>query len=135
MKKLVFLFMLVFAFNSCALDEEPKSEYALLPVESVVMPEEFVVNQVSVITVKYRRPTNCHIFNSFYYEVNQNIRTVAIETIKLNQDNCQDDSESLFEVPLSYKPTVDGPYTFKFWTGTDANGADVYLTYEIEVLP
>lgn len=127
--------MLVFAFNSCALDEEPQSEYALLPVESVVMPEEFFVDQVSAITVKYRRPTNCHIFNGFYYDVNENIRTVAIQTVKLNQDNCQADNENLFEVPLSYKPTVAGPYVFKFWTGTDANGADVYLTYEIEVLP
>ncbi|MET0759482.1 MAG: hypothetical protein ABWZ56_03625 [Flavobacterium sp.] len=135
MKKLVFLIMLVFAFSSCSLDGEPQSEFVTLPVESVIMPESYFVNEISEITVKYRRPTVCHMFNGFYYETNENTRTVAINAVKLIQDNCQDDSTNVFEVPLNFKPTAEGFYVFKFWTGTDANGVDQFLTYEIEVLP
>lgn len=135
MKKLVLLFMLVLAISACSLNDEPKSESVLLPVESVVMPTAYKVDSLSVITIKYRRPTDCHIFNGFYYDINGNTRTVAINAVKLNQNNCQEASATLFEVPLNFEPRVAGPYVFKFWTGTDANNVDQFLTYEIEVSP
>ncbi|HLF52461.1 hypothetical protein [Flavobacterium sp.] len=135
MKKLVFLFMLIFTISSCSVDGEPQSEFVVLPVESVIMPSTYAVDSISEITVKYTRPTDCYIFNGFYYDINANTRTVAINAVKLDQNNCQDDSGNLFEVPLSFKPTTDGIYVFKFWTGTDTSGVDQYLTYEIEVLP
>lgn len=134
MKKLVLFFLVAIAFSSCSLDGEPQSELVTLPIESVVMPDAYFMNEISEITVKYRRPSACHMFNGFYYDINENTRTVAISTIKLSQDNCQDES-TLFEVPLSFKPTTEGHYIFKFWNGTDINGTDVFLTYEIDVLP
>ncbi|MET0760301.1 MAG: hypothetical protein ABWZ56_07765, partial [Flavobacterium sp.] len=134
-KNLVFFFMLVFAVSSCSVDGVPQSEVVALPIESVIMPNTFAVDSISKIILKYRRPTDCHVFNGFYYDINENIRTVAINAVKLNQDNCQDDSQNLFEVPLNFKPTVEGNCIFKFWTGTDTNGVDQYLIYEIEVSP
>ena len=105
----------------------------LMPVESVTMPATYTVGNISKIMIKYRRPTQCHIFNGFYYDINENVRTVAIQAVKLNQSNCPDDSENIYEVPLDFKPTTAGEYTFKFWTGVDANGVDQYLVYDVVV--
>ncbi|RTY95960.1 hypothetical protein [Flavobacterium sp. GT3R68] len=135
MKKLVFLMIFALALGSCSVGDDTNSEFVVLPAEGAVMPNKFKVDSVSVITVKYRRPTNCHIFNGFYYDVNGTTRTVAINAVKLHQNNCQDDSETLFEVPLNFRPTTDGSYVFKFWIGDDANGMEQYLSYDVEVNP
>lgn len=134
MKKFILLFITALAISSCSLNDEPDRDFVLLPVESVVMPTSYTVGNISRITVKYRRPTDCHIFNGFYYSIDQSTRTVAIQAVKLNNSNCLPDDDNLFEVPLDFKPLSTGTYTFKFWLGTDDNGIDLYETHEVEVL-
>lgn len=133
MKKILYLLMFAFAVISCSLDDNPVAEHLFLPVESVIMPDQFLENQIATIQIKYRRPTDCHIFNGFYYDAVANTRTVAIRAVKLSQGNCMDDTENVFEVPLDFKPAVAGDYLFKFWAGTDDNGIDQYLEYTIIV--
>lgn len=123
------------AISSCSVGDDPQSEFVVLPVDGAVMPTKFKVDSTSIITVQYRRPTDCHIFNGLYYDIDGNTRTVAINAVKLNQSNCQDDSETLFEVPLNFRPTDDGLYVFKFWIGDDANGVEQYLSYDVDVNP
>lgn len=126
--------VLALAVSSCSVGDDANSEFVVLPVDGVIMPNKYKVDSVSVITVKYRRPTNCHIFNGLYYDINSNTRTVAVNAVKLAQNNCPDDSETLFEVPLNFRPTADGAYVFKFWIG-DVNGVEQYLSYDVEVNP
>lgn len=136
MKKLVFLFILAFTVNSCYThDDYINSEYRTLPVESVIMPAEFHVNQINDITVQYRRPSNCYYFNGFYYDKIDNIRVVAINAIKEYHHNCENASEILYDVPLHFEPTKTGHFIFKFYSGIDVDGEDEFLTYEIDVLP
>ena len=133
MKRIVFLILIAFAVNSCSMNDEPDRSFVLLPIEEVIMPDIYTAGNISAITIKYRRPSQCHIFDGFYYDINETTRTVAIRAVKLNQSNCPDDTANLYEVPLEFKPMVVGNYTFKFWLGTDANGIDQYSVYEIEV--
>ena len=133
MKKLILLLLIAITISSCSVGDGPDRSYFLLPVEEVTMPASYTVGNISQIMVKYRRPTQCHIFNGFYYKVEENVRTVAIQAVKLNQNNCPSDTESIYEIPLDFKPTAAGNYTFKFWIGADDNGVDQYLVYDVEV--
>jgi len=133
MKRIVLLLLIAITISSCSTGDNPDRSFFLLPVESVTMPASYTVGNISQIMVKYRRPTQCHIFDGFYYKAEGNVRTVGIQVVKLNQTSCPSDTESLYEVPLDFKPLAAGDYTFKFWTGTDDNGVDQYIVYDVEV--
>jgi hypothetical protein len=134
MKKILLLLFVAFIQSSCSLNNDSDRSFILLPVESVVMPATFTVGNISTIKVYYKRPTDCHIFDGFFINVDQFTRTIAIQSVLLNSSNCQPDDTSVFQVDFNYKPTVAGVYTFKFWTGPDENNVDQYETYEVEVL-
>lgn len=134
MKKLIVLLSLFFSLSSCNVDDEPNNEFVLLPVEDVVMPAEFHVDEINPIVVKYRRPTTCHLYNGLYYDVEGYNRTVAVSFVKLNEKNCVDAiEEGPYEVNLNFKPTEATTYHFKFWVGVDDNGIDEFLEYDVEV--
>ena len=136
MKKWIIILSMFFALNSCTVGSDSDREFILLPIEQVEMPASYTVGNISIIKIKYKRPTDCHIFNGFYtnYE-SSNIyyKVVAVRTVKLDNSNCLPD-ESMFEVDYEFKPTEAGIYTFRFWLGPDQNGIDQYETHEVEVL-
>lgn len=134
MKRIVFILTLSFLFNSCNIGEAEDRDFVLLPVESVEMATEYSIGNISEIKIRYKRPTDCHIFNKIYYSYDQNTRFVAIEAVKLNQSNCAPDNESVFEIPLYFKPESSGTYIFKFWLGVDEQNVDQYLIHEVDVL-
>ncbi|WP_395045491.1 hypothetical protein [Flavobacterium sp.] len=136
MKKIILLIAVFFALNSCTTSSETDRNFVVLPIESVEMPTNYTIGNISKIKINYKRPTECHIFNGFYIaddEIDSLKKTIAVQSVKLNNSNCQAD-DSLFEVFLDFKPTVAGTYTFKFWLGLNGNGSDEYETYVVEVL-
>lgn len=138
MKKWIFLLSLFFALNSCSTEGDSSGTVFVLPITEVIMPTEYALGEVSKIKIKYKRPTDCHIFNGFYtnYESsNLYDKIVAIQTVKLNNSTCNpDDEDNLFEVDLDFKPTNTGVYTFRFWLGQNVNGENQYETHEVEIL-
>lgn len=135
MKKVSILLMFfTLLLVSCNLDDEPNSVDVILPVESVVIPSTMELNQESEILIKYRRPTTCHLYDGFYYQADGLTRVLAIYAIKLNENNCQNaEDEGPYEVIFRFKPTELVTYHFKFWTGTNLDGVDEYLEYDVEV--
>jgi hypothetical protein len=133
MKKIIFLIAFSLILFSCDVSDEQTYSYEINPVFQVVMPTEFAKDSVTNITVKYKRPSSCHLFSDFYFESFGFVRTVAIENIKVAQDNCQTDNQTVLEMPLPFKPKSIGTYHFKFWTGTDAQSIDQYLEYDVIV--
>jgi len=137
MKKILSLLALFFLFNSCSLDDGNDTNYLfeILPITTVDIPTEFTLGQTYPITVRYNKPTSCHLFNTLYYEKNLNIRTIAVESAVRQTDDCQDfiaptgDSEHTF----NFQVTSNGSYIFKFYQGKDANGVNTYLEYEVPV--
>ena len=133
MKKIFLFLSILFMLCSCTIDEEQHFHYELLPVESVEIPNEFQLGETYSIKIRYNRPTSCHSFNGFYYDSYLNTRTIAVRTIVFEQDNCTELTNNLVEEIIHFYVTSSGPYTFKFWQGTNDAGEDVFLEYEIPV--
>lgn len=109
-------------------------QYVLLPIASVEIPTEFELGETYNIVVRYNRPSTCHAFDGFYYEKDLNIRTIAVQNIVFNQNNCEPLTDVIVEQNLEFHVTNNGSYIFKFWQGKDSNGQDIFLEYEIPVI-
>lgn len=134
MKRIISLLALVFLFNSCSPDSGTNYSLELLPVESVEIPTEFTLGETYQMKMFYRIPTTCHSYNSIYYHKNLNERTVAVEALVYQQNNCQELTENnLYECSFDFLVTSNGSYVFKFWQGKDEQGNDLFLEYEIPV--
>ena len=132
MKKLILLVSILFLFNSCQLDENNFS-VEILPVHNVEIPAEFVLGEVYQITMEYYRPSNCHSPYGVYYEKDLNVRTCAVQNLVEERGNCAPVENILVRETFNFHVTNTGNYIFKFWTGTDDNGDDTFITYDIPV--
>ena len=137
MKKLLICLFAILIF-SCSLDDDtPITHVEILPVESAILPDEFILGQVYEITLTYLRPSTCHAFRDIYYEPYLNERTVAIVTTVFDSNtNCEEISTEL-ETSFNFKATNTGSYIFKFWQGentVDALSEGTYLTIEVPVV-
>lgn len=122
MKKIISLFVLAFALNSCSVgDDDPVKGTALLAIDSVEIENTYPLNQSSIITVNYRRPTDCFIFDGFYIQTEGFLNTIAVQAVQMDRNDCMDDGGIVFSVPLEFKPTVAGEYTFRFYMGSPEN--------------
>ncbi|MFC4722938.1 hypothetical protein ACFO5O_11435 [Geojedonia litorea] len=135
MKRIFALCVLFISLVSCSLSDDNSNNFhfEILPVESVVMPEQFTLGETYEIKVSYLRPSSCHIFNDFYYQSNLNQRTIAIVTTVYEDVSCTQAVE-LVEVSFNFIVTNNGTYVFKFWQGEDESGNDIYYIVEVPVV-
>lgn len=133
MKKLVVLFVALVSFASCSVDDDGNFYNEILPIESVDMPEYFVLGKIYPITVKYMRPAGCSVFYDFYYRRELNERTVAVINSTFPNKNCGLSEPSEAEATFNFKVTGNGTYIFKFWQGKDENETDLYYIVEVPV--
>ena len=135
MKKIFFLLLIAISVTSCSVDDDVNDfYYEILPVESVEIPEEFVLGQTYEITVTYLRPTTCHVFNNFYYDSELNQRTVAVVTSVYQNKDCLVLIDEEVEATFNFMVNSNGTYVFKFWQGEDENGNDLYYIVEVPVV-
>ena len=134
MKNLLVLCLTLILCASCSTDDGTSYSFDVLPVESVDIPDEFMLGEVYPITVSYLRPSSCHAFKDFYYFKENNERTVAPITYVFDQNNCETLEDSLVEATFNFIVTGNGSYIFKFWQGDDADGESQYLTIEVPVV-
>ncbi len=132
MKKLILLCTVVFIFISCSMDDGRRVDFTLefIPVTNVTVPEYFERGQTYDITVTYKRPTDCHYFDGFYYDregnPSGNVWVVAAQAIVLSNFSCE--SLSLIEgEQASFQFICDPQYAhnecvFKFFEGEDEDG-------------
>ena len=134
MKKLLVLLIGLTLF-SCNSADDPLDDYQeAMPIESVTLPQEFIVNEEYDITLTYLRPTTCHAFNNILLQKHDNERNFyVIGTVFQSNGNCTELNAEL-EASFNFNPTIAGSYIFKFWQGEDDNGEDIYLTEEITVV-
>lgn len=136
MKRILFVISLVFLLNSCTIEDDADNyHYEILPVDSYELPESFVFGQTYAIKIFYKLPTTCHGFEGFYYESHMNTRTIAIQSIVVNQNNCQPISvdEPAVETILDFSVVYNEPYLFKFYKGKDENGVNIFEEVEVPV--
>lgn len=134
MKKIIALLGIFLLVISCSTDNnDPNVHFELLPIESVVLPANFSVNNVNEIEVNFLRPTNCHGFDGFLYEKNDLTRTIAVQSYVLEKDNCAPLTNQIITQKLNFKPLETGTYLLKFWKGRDANGDNIFEEISVDV--
>lgn len=139
MKKLLLLIAVLITICSCSIDDGPRQQFHLefLPVESVDVPDHFVRGQNYDIKVYYRRPNDCYYYDDFYYEANGNTRTVAVQSIVIEDANCEPITDAAPEEAsfnfLCANIYTNTSYLFKFYKGTDAEGNQEFLEVEVPV--
>lgn len=121
-------------FASCGIDnDEPQIFTEVMPIESVDIPEHFVLGSTHEISVSYYRPSSCYLFYDFIYEINGNTRTVAVLNTVYSNTTCLQEVELVsasFEFPVNASET----YVFKFYQGKNDEGVDQYHLVEVPVV-
>ena len=134
MKKILLttILSLVFVITSCDIYEDEPIYIQVSAVSEVVNPNQYAKDSITEIPVKYKLPSQCHVFRQFYYEAHDFNRLVAIESLKTGNNTCPQDEE-LRTAVLLFKPTSLGTYHFKFWLGEDAQGVDQFIEFDAVV--
>ncbi|MFN3755863.1 MAG: hypothetical protein ACK4RM_02795 [Flavobacterium sp.] len=129
MNKNIFLFLMLFTFFGCSLDD-PKFYHELLPVENFMVPDSFVAGEIYDILVEYRRPTDCHGFDGFFYDTYFSTRTIAIQAIVDQQRPCVelDENTPLSEASFQFKALQHpgSSYIFRFYKGKNQDGENIF---------
>ena len=132
MKKIFLFVFAAFSFTSCSISDDPGPQLFASTIEEVTMPSKFKVDSTSHIQIKYKRPTDCYIFNGFYSDGTQFTRNIAVRFVKMDDNNCEAD-ETIYEIPYSFTPSASGTYLFRFWNSRDSDGLDTYIEREVIV--
>lgn len=131
----IFLCAGIFFLNGCDIESEGSNfNFVTLRILDAQVPESFDINNVYDIQVTYERPNGCTFFEGFdVTRVDQNTREiVAIGTEFIDEMAC---TQAIEEVVANFQFEVvyNGPYTFRFYNGNDAEGNAIYLEYVVEV--
>lgn len=127
------IIILIFFFSSCSVEEDPTYHYDILPVTTYEVPENFVLNVPVPIKVYYQKPTSCHGFQGFYFAVNANQRTIAVQTIVSQSEQCTTYNNNIQEASFTFTPKSLQTYLFNFFKGYDEEGNAMYDIIEIPV--
>ena len=136
MKKFILFLVAVFFLNACSIDDNsPNYRLEVLPVESFTVPASFTLGETYSIKVKYRNPSGCHFFQTFYYEKQLNTRTVGVVSRVIEGKDClpAPSAQDPIEVSFNFLVNSNGSYIFKFYKGKDASGEDIFEEVEIPV--
>ncbi|SFN45981.1 hypothetical protein SAMN04487989_101569 [Bizionia echini] len=135
MKKL-FVCLLIFLSFACSVNDDVQpNNVILLPVESAMVPNEFVVGQEYEIFLTYIRPTECHVYKDIYSQIESDGYMIAVMSAVYNENNdCPPITETV-EKSFKIKPIRDkNTYVFKFWHGSNGSGEDEFIIFEVPVV-
>ena len=122
--------------NACSVeDNNPNYRLEVLPVESFTVPRSFTLGETYTIKVRYRNPSNCYFFQTFYYEKQLNTRIVGVVSRVVEDKDCSPpvSTQAITEVSFNFLVNNNGSYIFKFYKGEDADGKDIFEEVEIPV--
>ena len=121
--------------TSCSIDSDysPTFYLEVLPIESVNMLQEIVLGETYEIEITYNRPNGCYFFNDFFYQTNENERTIAIINTVYTDLSCAQEEEFV-DVNFTFQVTSSDTYIFKFFQGEDETGDDQYYILEVPVV-
>lgn len=140
-KKLFLSSICILLLFSCNNDDDLEEiSLEFLPISTVNVPFEVRFGEVFEVQYTYTSPSTCHAFNDLLVtgEVLTPVRTFSlISSVRENNEinNCQPQSE-IIERSFTFFANRDpgSSYFFNFWHGTDENGQDMFLTFEIPVI-
>lgn len=136
MKKLLGLLFVSLMVLSCSIENDNENSYfEILAVESFEVPEAFEFGRVYTINVFYKKPNDCHLDASLYFERNDSTRVIAIQSLVLDRDDCKPFPESIAtKGSFQFEVLSRRPYVFKFFKGKDEDGANIFEEVIIPVI-
>ena len=134
MKKFFALFLVLILAGCSLSDDENNFHFEFVPIQSVEVPESFVLNETHEIKVTYQRPNGCYLFYNFSVEQGPEEldRTVAVVNTVFDNRECGEVTQTS-EVSFNFIALYQGTYKFRFWQGEDAAGNDEFLIVEVPV--
>lgn len=136
MKKL-FACLFILLSLACSVNDDgvQPSAVLMLPIESAIVPDEFVSGQEYEIFITYIRPTECHVFKDIYSQIESDGYMIAVMSNVFNEGNDCPPSTATVEKSFTFKPSRDkNTYVFKFWHGSNNSGEDEYIIVEVPVV-
>lgn len=139
MKKLLLLFTAIWLAFSCSPEDDNTVNFRMefVPVESVDLPQYMTPGQTYQIKVNFRLPTDCHYFDGFFYEAEGTMRTVAVQTIVIENANCTSTIDAGTEEKsfnfLCLPSYTDSSYLFRFYQGETESGEPQFLEVLVPV--
>lgn len=122
---------------SCSMSDDVALQYRyeFLPVENAEFPDYFIFGQTYNLNFYFKRPTTCYSFSGFYFETDENTRTIAVQALVVNRSDCQpiSDTGPLSVAPMSFRVLQHGEYIFKLYKGKDDDGNIIYENVIIQV--
>jgi hypothetical protein len=127
--------VLMILITSCSIDEGEDYGYEILPIESIDLPHEFILNEAYFIDYTFKLPTNCHTYYDIFITAENENRTVGATSVVYDRSNCQELNENntvtrTFKFTAIYEQT----YVFHIWKGKDDLGEDVYEIVEVPIV-
>lgn len=132
-KRIFFVIFTAIFIVSCSDDDSSSFHYELLPIEDVVVPEEFEYGKVYDLTVKYIVPDDCYVNGDVLYEYDDDARNVAVISLVIEDIECEP-LELEQELTFKVQALQTSPYTFRFWQGDDENGEPLYHVVVVPVI-
>jgi ABC-type dipeptide/oligopeptide/nickel transport system permease subunit len=132
MRIVIFLALGLF-LSSCDLDVGDDFYFERVPAQNIQTPDNTYLNTSCELTFDYQLPNGCYNFYDIdYVVVNDTVRVITPFAKVENGVNC---TSSIIEGSYSFqfRPTLAKTYIFKFWTGTDDLGNDLFEEYELEI--
>jgi len=118
---------------SC-LDDEPVTDvvFRYKAIDSVQIDTILPARQVTEIKTYFTTQNGCQVFFDYDYTILGNERTVSVVISEVQNQGCTEIIQSHSPV-LKFKPESSGIYTFRFWSGVDQDGQDLFIIREIEI--
>lgn len=130
MKKIGLFLVLMTTLLSCSLDDPDRYDYYILPVESYILPETFVVGGTHQVKLQYQKPTNCYNYGGIYFDKGSDpesfTRTIGIYANVKVGESCSEELPPLTEVSFNFVPQKAGTFTFKFYKGKNDLDEDIF---------
>jgi len=136
MKKYILIIVVVLINYSCSLDDGgSNTSHQLLPIESIELPDEFVLNQQYYIDFTFIRPTNCHAYEGLFLKAENEVRVVAVQSVVYSGATCEELTEdNIVSKTFVFDVMYDQTYVFRIWKGIDSSGEEVYEEIEVPVV-
>ena len=139
MKKLISLFGIVLLLTtfSCDLEgDDTNFEFVRLQAIDAEFPESFQLGKVYKINVKGILPDGCTNFKGFdITRPSRTDRDVVMVGVTYSDDRACTQATEEITTSFNFEVLYEDPYYFRIWAGTDTQGNNLYLEYEIPVVP
>lgn len=138
MKKLlniVVTTLLVFGLLSCDNDDNNglNVKFGALQIVDTQLPESFEFGSTYEIQVTFLRPDDCTYFQGFdVYPTDTTVREVVAVGARYADQPCAQEAVEVTDSFL-FKVIHEDTYTFRFYTGEDAEGNAEFIETEVPV--